>query len=252
MERTKTPGDTTLAPRPTLVFALTIAALAFRVAAYASPSRFIAIVDPLELPLGALGVLHLVCGVWVWRAFPSSLTRVYLLTGLGGCIHWGGSIGGFGQGAEIAFLVLYLAATAMADGAFLDLALRYPPSTRWRSRVPTWAFYVLALVTACCIPVAPFVSTGLVEAGLGLVIMVAMAMSILGGIVFLVKWVRATPDERRAYALTPIVGALLLSTALDLLGDEGVLPGPADAWTLPYALVPVTLAWAILRMRSAE
>ena len=53
--------------------------------------------------------------------------------GIGGCIHWGGSIAAGGGRLKIAFLAFYVAATAMGDAAFLVLALRYPrPVARFR------------------------------------------------------------------------------------------------------------------------
>ena len=50
---------------------------------------------------------------------------MFLLTGIGGSLHWGGSIAVGNPGLDIAFLLFYMAVTAMGDWAFLDLALRY-------------------------------------------------------------------------------------------------------------------------------
>lgn len=66
------------------------------------------------------------------------------------------------------------------------------------------------------------------------------------------KWFRATGPERRVYYLTPIVAAMVVSSVLDLLADGGVLPGVSEAWALPYAIVPMTLAWALIRLRSHD
>jgi len=225
-------------------------ALAFRAAAFLSPSRYIVIPETLALPLSLLGVVFLVSGVWAWRSNASSLTRVFLIYGLGGCVHWGGSIGAGTAGLESAFLFLYLAITAMGDAAFLDLAMRYPRArSRWGRR--TMVLYLLATLTLIAVPTAPFLPTGLVGTAAGLIIGVAFAMSTVAGLVFLVKWFRATRAERRAYHLTPIAIALIVSSVLDLLADQGVMPGASEAWALSYAIIPVTLARALVRLRSS-
>ncbi len=121
-----------LQPRLLLLALLCAVVLAFRIAAWLNPSGFIVIPESVALPLGALGVVYLVCGAWIWLKRPSSLTRIFLLSAIGGAVHWGGSIAAESTGLEIAFLVFYLAATAMGDGAFLDLALRYPRDIRRR------------------------------------------------------------------------------------------------------------------------
>jgi len=205
----------------------------------------------MTLPLGAMGIVFLVCGVWVWRSKPSALTRVFLLTGIGGGIHWGGSIGAESTGVQLALITFYVSVTAMGDGAFLDLALRYPhDGSRPRSR--TMAFYLLAILTFLAIPIVPFLPAKTAESVVGLAILVAFAMSILGGVVFVVKWFRATAGERRAQSLTAIVGVLILTSALDLLAENGVLPGIPEAWSLSYAATPVVLAWALMRLPAAS
>lgn len=226
-------------------------AFVFRVAAYLSPSHYIIIPESVALPLSLLGVVFLVCGVWAWRANPSSLTRVFLLYGVGGCIHWGGSIGVGSAGTEMGFLFFYMAATAMGDAALLDLALRYPRThVRWGRR--TMALYLVAILSLIAVPIAPFLPTSVAESLIGIFIGAAFAMSIAGGIVFVVKWFRASGVERRVYYLTPIVVALVVSSILDLLADVGYLPGPPEAWSLTYGFEPVILAWALTRKQKAN
>lgn len=78
-------------------------------------------------------------------------------------------------------------------------------------------------------------------------IFAAFLMSIAGGVVFLVKWFRATPAKRREDYLTPIVLVLVVSNALSLMADGGVFPGEPEAWNLVYGLEPLVLAWALTR-----
>jgi len=229
-----------------IVLLLSVMVLLFRVAAWFNPSSVIVIPPALGLHLNLLGMLFLACGVWAWFKKPSRLTRVFLLSSLGGGIHWGGSIASGNQGLETAFLFFYAGATALGDGAFLDLALHYPRSET-RHGFSAKVFYLLGGLTLLAVPIAPFLSKQVVEAGLGLVILVAFMMTIAGGIVFLVKWFRASPLERREYALTLVVAALVFSTVVDLMAEQGLFPGPPEAWTLTYALTPLALAWAVTR-----
>jgi len=232
-----------------IVVLLAATVLAFRVAAWLSPSSFVVIPPSLGLWINGLGVLYLVCGVWAWLSKPSSLTRVFLVVGIGGGIHWGGTIAFENAGLGIAFLVFYAGVTAIGDAAFLDLSLRYPPAWRWRGR-RALSLYLLGLLTLISVPIAPFLPRNIVEAGLGLVITLAFLMSIVGGIVYLVRWFRATRDERRAYSLTPIVVALVVASAIDFVAEAGALPGQPEAWTLIYGLEPLVLAWAVTRTRE--
>ncbi len=234
-----------------ILILLSVVALVFRAAAWRNPSAFIAIPDPLALPLSGLGVLHLACGVWAWWKRPSSLTRVFLLSGIGGCVHWGGSIAADAPGVEIAFLVFYVAATAMGDGAFLDFSLRYPRKLSRRG-FPAISFYLVAIAALIAVPIAPFWGSAVVDTLLGVIIMLSFAMSIAGGVVFLVKWVRAGRAERRELFLTPIVVVLVVTSGLDLMADQGWLPGAPEAWTLWYGFVPLVFVWALMRLRTAE
>lgn len=183
-----------LEPRSAILVLVGTIALVFRVAAWLNPSSVIVISPSMALPLNGLGVLYLVCGIWAWRSRPSPLTRVFLAYGIGGCLHWGGTIASDNSGLEIVFLTIYAAASALFDGAFLDLSLRYPRAMR-RPGFRTAGFYLLAIVTLLAVPIAPFLPRQTVVAGIGFVIFAAFMMSIAGGVVFLVKWFRATPAE---------------------------------------------------------
>ena len=139
-----------------------------------------------------------------------------------------------------------MAVTAIGDGAFLDLSLRYPNDNR-RGNIPTIVFYLLAISMFVAIPILPFLPRGIIESVLGLAIGVAFAMSIAGGIVFIGKWFRASQTKRREQTLTPIVAVLILTSAVDLMADSGMLPGIPEAWSLVYTIDPVIFAWALTR-----
>ena len=220
-------------------------ALLFRAAAWLNPSSLVAIPESMALPTNGLGVLYLACAVWVWRS-RSKLTGVFLAYGIGGCIHWGGTIAFDSTELGIAFAVFYVAGTAMGDSAFLDLALRYPRSLRRRG-LRTMAFYLLAILAFIAVPIAPFLPSEIVDNGLGAILLGSLAIAVAGGVVFIVKWFRASVAERREQALTAIVVVLVVTNVISLLADGGVLPGESAAWNLLFGLEPLILAWALTR-----
>lgn len=236
-----------MAPRLPLVLVFAAIAIAFRVAAWLSPSEFIVIPPAWSLPLGLLGMVYLVCGVVVWIKWPNPLTRVFLWVGLGGCIHWGGSVAAGGGTAELTLLMFYMTVTAFGDGAFLHFALRYP-STEATHGKRALIYYALAAVCAVMIALTPVLPRSVIQGFLGVAITIAFMMSLGGGVVFVVKWFSASSEERHAWALTPIVVVLVATSVVDLLADSGVMPGVAEAWALPYALGPIVIAWALLRL----
>lgn len=248
MTRSETEGHTVEAVRqpglPILVLLCSMALL-FRAAAWLNPSSLVTIPESLALPTSGLGVLYLICAVWVWRS-RSKLAGVFLAYGIGGCVHWGGTIASDNEALGTAFAVFYVAGTAVGDAAFLDLALRYPRSLR-RRVLRTMAPYLLAILAFIAVPIAPFLPSEIVDSGLGVILMGSLAIAVAGGAVFIVKWFRASPAERREQALTAIVVVLIVTNVISLLADGGVLPGESAAWNLMFGLEPLILAWAITR-----
>ncbi|HEX9799742.1 MAG TPA: hypothetical protein VGC00_06195 [Thermoanaerobaculia bacterium] len=249
--RSTSDGETAVRRQPGLVWVALLAAsvVAFRVGAYLAPSRFVAVPEQLALPLGGLGLLFLGCGLFAWWARPSGATRLFLFYGAGMGVHWGTPIGFASPELETVVLVLYAAATLGSDGALLDLALRFPGREGRAARVVS-AVYLLALGLAIAAIVTPFLPRQPLAVALGIAFGASFLASIAAGIVFATKWFRAARRERRALGLTPVVAALAVASSLYLLGDAGVLPGPAQAWGLPFALVPLALARALTRARS--
>lgn len=228
------------------VLLLAGAVVAFRVAAYVAPSNVVAIPASLALPMGALGLVFLACGVGAWWVRPSGLTRTFLLYGAGMGLHWGGTVGGVSLQTDMALLVLYAAATLGADGALLDLALRLGGPTD-RPTSAAAAVYVVALTALIMAPAAGFLPQHNLTVGLGLAFGASFLISIAAGLVFVTKWVRASPGERHDLGLTAVVTALVVASVANLLGDAEVLPGPAHGWALSYALVPLALARSLMR-----
>lgn len=239
-------------PKVPLVLLLAAVAIAFRVGAWLSPSQFIVIPSGWALPLGLLGIVYLVCGVLVWLKWQNPLTRVFLWVGLGGCIHWGGSVAAdSGGGAELTLLMFYMTVTALGDGAFLDFALRYP-KTEPRTGMMRWVFYLLAALCALMIPLTSLVPRTFIEGWLGVAITAAFLMSLGGGLMFVLKWFSASSEQRHDWHLTPIVVVLVVASLLDLLADGGVLPPPSEAWSLVYVAGPITIAWALLKLAKCQ
>ena len=253
MTRSQTEGHHVDAPRQpglAILVLLCSMALLFRAAAWLNPSSLVEIPESLALPTSGLGVLYLICALWVWRS-RSKLAGVFLLYGIGGCVHWGGTIASDSTALGTVFAVFYVAGTAVGDAAFLDMALRYPRSLLRRD-LRMRAFYLLAILAFIAIPIAPFVSSDIVNSGLGVILLGSLAIAVAGGVVFIVKWFRASSAERREQSLTAIVVVLIVTNAVSLLADGGVLPGESAAWNLMFGLEPLVLAWALTRKSPTE
>jgi amino acid transporter len=171
---------------------------------------------------------------------------VFLVYGIGGAVHWGGFPAGPGRDLEAALLSFYVAATAAGDGALLDLALRYPRASR-EGHVRAIAPYLVGLLVLLAVPVAPFLPQPSLAALSSLGLLLAFGMSVAAGVVLLVKWFRTGREEPGAAGLAAIVAAVVASTVGDLVGETGLLP--SDACKLGYAVVPLTLAWAVTGSR---
>ncbi len=217
--------------------------LLWRVAAYVWPSSMIEIADDLRVPTLLLGLLFLVCGAYTYWSRPSPWTLVFLVHCLGSGMHWGGSIGGLPMPAELGLLFVYLAFTVMADAALLHLALIYP---RGKTIPLPWriGFYAPALSASLFVPVAGFVPEAVLQTTVGVLLMLANALSLIGAGVFVVRAFLVDAVVRRTSRLGLIVGGILVGGAVPLLGEVGVLPGLSDAWNLAYGIIPVTIAIA--------
>lgn len=226
------------------ILAAAAAVLLWRAAALRWPSSFIVLPDELRLPIGLLGVLFVACGVWAWWVRPGRWTQVFLLYGLGGGVHWGGSVGAESEGLALSLLFVYLACSVLAETALLHLALIYPhgrPLGKWW-RAELYAPAAFALLLAAAAGVLP---RTLLETLIGLLLLVANLFSVVAGILFLVRLVRADAAARHAARLPLIVAGLIAGTALSLLGSGGVLPGNPEAWNLALGIVPICLAVAL-------
>jgi len=108
------------------VLASAAVVLLWRIVALASPTSLLAIPEMLRLPVGLLGVLFLMCGVWAWWIRPDRFTSVFLICAMGGAIHWGGAPGFADAGLDLNLLFVYLAFSALGEVGLLHLALIYP------------------------------------------------------------------------------------------------------------------------------
>lgn len=224
------------------VLAGATAVLLWRAAAWRWPSKFIDLPDGLRLPIGLLGVLFVACGVWAWWARPGRRTRVFLLYGLGGGVHWGGAIDA--PGAELSLLMVYLATSALGEAALLHLALIYPRGARFgRWRLALYAPAALALALA---PLAGVLARPTLETAIGLLLMTANAFGLIAGLIFLVRLFAADPATRRAARLPLVAGGILFGGLLSMLGAGGLLFGEPEAWNLTLAALPIGLAIALV------
>jgi len=219
--------------------------LLWRVMAFIWPSSFIIIPGSLRAPMAFLGVLFLACGVYSWSVRPSRWTLVFLLYGVGGGIHWGGSIGLSPVGLEQSLLFVYLAFSALAEAALLHLSLIYPRSTPVRER--WWAVLYLPPIFALIIaPMVGIVPKTSLQALAGIILLLASLFSIIAAITFVARLFMVCSAVRRASHLALVVGIGVSSGVVALLGSEGMLPGNPEAWNLILGVLPVTIAVALV------
>ncbi len=219
--------------------------LLWRLMAFIWPSSFIIIPGSLRAPMAFLGVLFLACGVYSWRVRPSRWTMVFLLYGVGGGIHWGGSIGLSSAALEQSLLFVYLAFSALAEAALLHLSLIYQRGTTVRER--WWAEHYLPPIFALIIaPMVSIVPKTSLQALAGIILLLANLFSIIAAIVFVVRLFMVDATVRRASHLALVVGVGVSSGVVALLGSEGMLPGNPEAWNLILGVLPVTIAVALV------
>jgi len=219
--------------------------LLWRVMAFIWPSSFIIIPDSLHAPMAFLGILFLACGVYSWSVRPSRWTLVFLLHGVGGGIHWGGSIGLSSAGLEQSLLFVYLAFSALAEAALLHLSLIYPRGTPVRERwwIVLYLPPIFALIIAPIVSIVPKTS---LQAFAGTILLFANLFSIIAATVFVARLFMVDAAVRRASHLALVVGVGVSSGAVALLGSEGMLPGNPETWNLILGVLPVTIAVALV------
>lgn len=229
----------------TWVFLAAGGVLLWRLAAFRWPSPFVSLPDGLRLPMALLGFLFLACGVGAWWARPDRWTAAFLLYGLGGGVHWGGSIGSRGETLELSLFFVYLAFTALADASLLHLALIYPGGgpLAWGWRAALYAPAAYALLFA---GIAGFMPQTILRTAAGVLLLVANLLSLVAGIVFLIRLFTADRDTRRAARLPLIVTAMVIGSVVALLGAGGALPGDPEAWNLALGVIPISLAVALV------
>ncbi|HEX9729636.1 MAG TPA: hypothetical protein VGA37_14125 [Gemmatimonadales bacterium] len=225
--------------------------LLWRIAAYASPSSFIAIPEGLHLPHALLGILFLAAGAWAWWRRPNQWTQLFLITGIAFGIHWGGAVGITNPAIEMSVFWVYLALSALGDSALLHLALIYPhgrPLSRsWRN-----VLYLPALAAVMLAPVAIFVPQNALRVAIGTMLLIAPLLSLAAGVVFTVRLFIADAATRRAARLPLIVAGLWAGGITAHLGAANLLPGVPEAWNLALALLPITFAIALTHQSSAH
>lgn len=223
----------------------TAAALLWRVAAFMQPSSLISIPDGLRLPLALLGVLFLSCGIWAWWLRPGRWTTVFLISCLGGGVHWGGAIGFQAAGLELGFFFLYMGCTVAADAALLHLALIYPSGAAL-AKAARRMIYAPAALGLLAAPIAGFVPRTTLEPFVGLLLVAGNLLSWTAGIVFLVRLFRSDPHTRRSARLPLIVGGIVIAAVLAELGTRAGLPGHPETWNLALGIMPICMAIALV------
>lgn len=228
----------------------TTGVLLWRAAALRWPSSLVSIPDGLRLPIALLGVLFLLCGFVAWKLRPGRFTTLLLLYGVGAGVHWGGTIGVSNSGLELSLLFVYLGFSALAEAAFLHLALIYPigGSIARGGLIVLYAPATIAWLVAAIAWAAPTTFLGGVSA---VVLLTANLFSVLAAVVLLIRLVRADQTMRRAARLPLVVASVWTAGILAELGARSVLPGQPEAWNLLLGAIPICLVFALVSQTAS-
>lgn len=200
--------------------------------------------ESLRIPFALLGLLFLGCGAIAWWRRRDRFTTVFLAFGLGGGLHWGGSIGSDSFVGEWSLFFFYLSISAIADAAILHLALIYPGGGRipLAGRVALYSPAMLAAIVTLLVGVLPRETLEAIGGG---ILLFANLFTIAAGVTFIGRCFVLDRSSARAARLPLIATAMVLGSALAILGAAGVLPGQAEAWNLALAIIPISLMIAL-------
>jgi hypothetical protein len=229
-----------------LFVGLGIGVLIWRAFAYHHPAALVTIPGEMRLPMAALGIFFVVCGIAAWLLRPGPATALFCLHGLCAGVHWGGSIGSGSKGLELALFFVYLAVSVLGEAALLHLALIY--GRAWFTRTGVMALlYVPGVAALLLAPIAPVLPIAAISAAAGIVLLFGNLLGIAAGVIFIVRFALADADTRRRDGLGIIVATMLIGFAVSTLGTSGILPGSDEAFNLALALIPAGLLFALVR-----
>jgi hypothetical protein len=226
-----------------LLVALAVVTLSWRTTALLFPSAVTDVDDAFRVALAVLGLLFLGCGLYVTLRVSNESAKAFLLYCFGSAIHWGGSVG-VPANAEVLLLSVYIALSAVADGALLHLALVFPKPLV-SSATPKAASYIPAALGIFLIPVSVAVSAGAFQTLAAATLMLASFLSIGAGVILIGQYIRHEPAQRRRFKLGIVVFCGLTSAALAVVGSSGLIAGQPNAWNLLFGVLPITLTLAL-------
>lgn len=229
--------------------------LAWRVTAFLFPHT--ADTDPLAIrhAHALMGLWFLACGLFVGMRLTGPLSVLFAAYCLASGVHWGGPIGMGSASAQNLWLAAYIVvSTSLAQGLFLDLALRYPPpaeiATKLGWRLVVYLPVLAGLVLLLLLAIDPSHSVTL--QAIGLLFPIGVLVSLFGGIVWIRRWFVAAKSEREQHCLSLVVVVMVAAWLPHALATTfGPLMPPYDGlFDLSLSAIPTVLAIALARRQS--
>ncbi len=197
-----------------------------------------------------MGLGFLVAGWIAYRRAPTDAGWAFSMYAALSALHWGGPLGTGATG----WFVYFLLSGVLGEALFLHFALIYPEPTsaargRWAWRLLYGAVGLAALVTVAVL----VAGSALHPVGLVLNHTLLPNLFALAAIVLLiVRFARATPEQRSATGLRIAFWAIALGTlpflAVSIAEAAGVaLPGGSQPYNFFFLLIPAGLCAAVIR-----
>ncbi len=202
------------------------------------------------LAFGLLGLTFLIAGWIAHRYAPTPASWAFSMFAAYSAVHWGGPLATDASG----WFVYFLLSGVVAEALFLHFALIYPePLAAARGRL-VWRVLYGAVGVAALLTVAVLAIGGSLTS-VGLIVnhtLLPNLFALTGLVLLIVRFVRATPEERSATGLRLAFWAMVLGTAPYLivtvasaLGIEP--PGGAQVYNFFFLLIPIGLCAAVIR-----
>ncbi|MDA8016461.1 MAG: hypothetical protein MPN21_03345 [Thermoanaerobaculia bacterium] len=236
--------------------AATAGVVLWRVVAVAFPHTASSDPQAVRWAAGLMGLWFIVWGLWTFHRARTAPSLVFAGYGLTAGLHWGGPIGIGSAGFQNVLLAFYIVVSSgLNSSLFLHLAIVVPPSNGTiRRRVTLLGLYLpplIGVMLTMLLAVAPS-DAGLLQPLL-ILFPVVVLFTLIGGGLWIRRLIVADSISRWSHRLPLVVAALILGWLPHAFASTGLGPGPeAAGWfNLPFAVIPVAIAFSLACPRAA-
>lgn len=198
----------------------------------------------------ALGLSFLVSGWVASRYAPTRAGWAFSMYAAYSAIHWGGPLATNASG----WFLYFLLSGVVGEALFLHFALIYPEPVAAARGTLIWRCLYGVVGAAALLTAAVLLSGGSLNS-VGLIVnhtLLPNLFALAGIVLLIVRFARATPEERSKTGLRIAFWAVVLGTLpyLGVLVAEAAglqLPGGPQPYNFFFLLIPVGLCAAVIR-----